>query len=174
MALVKYYQCRSGKVFERIVVPLDGSRLSAQAIPYASEMGKRFDAEVILVRVLSPSGLAIISQSTGMEDAVATDIIAQEARVQDVDNASNAKRYLMNWAQSLKAQGIKVSYQVTIGTPAKAIMEIAIAQQASLIVMMSHGRGWFKRAIMGSVADEILRGSLVPVLIIKTKEIDSK
>jgi nucleotide-binding universal stress UspA family protein len=67
-----------------------------------------------------------------------------------------------------------VSYQVTIGTPAKAIMEIAIAQQASLIVMMSHGRGWFKRAIMGSVADEILRGSLVPVLIIKTKEIDSK
>jgi nucleotide-binding universal stress UspA family protein len=67
-----------------------------------------------------------------------------------------------------------VSYQVTIGTPAKAIMELAIAQQASLIVMMSHGRGWFKRAIMGSVADEILRGSLVPVLIIKTKEIDTK
>jgi len=58
-------------VFERIVVPLDGSRLSAQAIPYAGEMGKRFDAEVILVRVLSPSGLAIISQATGVEDAVA-------------------------------------------------------------------------------------------------------
>jgi len=53
-------------------------------------------------------------------------------------------------------------------------MELAVAQQASLIVMMSHGRGWFKRAIMGSVADEILRGSLVPVLIIKTKEIDTK
>ena len=47
-------------MFERIIVPLDGSRLSAQAIPYASEVGKRFDAEVILVRVLSPSGLAII------------------------------------------------------------------------------------------------------------------
>jgi nucleotide-binding universal stress UspA family protein len=61
-----------------------------------------------------------------------------------------------------------------MGTPAKAIMELAVAQQASLIVMMSHGRGWFKRAIMGSVADEILRGSLVPVLIIKTKEIDTK
>ncbi len=161
-------------MFERIVVPLDGSRLSAQAIPYAGEIGKRFDAEVILVRVLSPSGLAIVPQTTGMESAVATDIIAQEARVKDVDNAANAKRYLMNWAQSLKTQGMKASYQVTIGTPAKSIMELVVAQQASLIVMMSHGRGWFKRAIMGSVADEILRGSSVPVLIIRPKEIDSK
>ncbi len=161
-------------MFERIVVPLDGSRLSAQAIPYAGEIGKRFDAEVILVRVLSPSGLAIVPQTTGMESAVATDIIAQEARVKDVDNAANAKRYLMNWAQSLKTQGMKASYQVTIGTPAKSIMELVVAQQASLIVMMSHGRGWFKRAIMGSVADEILRGSSVPVLIIRPKETENK
>jgi nucleotide-binding universal stress UspA family protein len=161
-------------VFERIIVPLDGSRLSAQAVPYAGEIGKRFDAEVILVRVLSPSGLAIMSQDTGLENAVATDIIAQEARVKDVDNASNAKRYLMNWAQSLKTQGVKASYQVTIGTPAKSIMEMAVAQQASLIVMMSHGRGWFKRAIMGSVADEILRGSSVPVLIIRAIDTDVK
>ena len=161
-------------MFERIIVPLDGSRLSAQAVPYASEIGKRFDAEVILVRVLSTSGLAILSQDTGFENAVATDIIAQEARIKDVDNAANAKRYLMNWAQSLKTQGVKVSFQVTIGSPAKSIMELAVAQQASLIVMMSHGRGWFKRAIMGSVADEILRGSLVPVLIIRATDIDTK
>ena len=161
-------------MFERIIVPLDGSRLSAQAVPYASEIGKRFDAEVILVRVLSTSGLAILSQDTGFENAVATDIIAQEARIKDVDNAANAKRYLMNWAQSLKTQGVKVSFQVTIGSPAKSIMELAVAQQASLIVMMSHGRGWFKRAIMGSVADEILRGSLVPVLIIRATDFDTK
>jgi len=80
MSLIEY-QCRSGNVFERIIVPLDGSRLSAQAIPYAAEVGKRFDAEVILVRVLANTGLAIISQATGMEDAAATDIIAQEARM---------------------------------------------------------------------------------------------
>ena len=161
-------------MFERIIVPLDGSRLSAQAIPYASEISKRFDAEVILVRVLSPSGLAIVPQATVMESTVATDIIAQEARMKDVDNAANAKRYLINWAQSLKTQGVKASYQVTIGTPAKSIMELAQARQASLIVMMSHGRGWFKRAIMGSVADEILRGSSVPVLIIRPKDTDTR
>ena len=157
-------------MFERIIVPLDGSRLSAQAIPYAAEVGKRFDAEVILVRVLPQAGLSFAAQGIVTEDAVATDIIPQEARMKDVDNASNAKRYLMNWAQSLKAQGVKVSYEVTIGTPAKSIMELAQAQQASLIVMMSHGRGAFKRAIMGSVADEILRGSHLPVLIVRPKD----
>lgn len=160
-------------MFEQIIVPLDGSRLSAQAVQFASEIGKRFNSEVTLVRVISPSAVAIVPQSTSMENIVATDIIAQEA-IKDVDNAANAKRYLSNWAQSLKAQGIKASYQVTVGTPAKAIMELAQAQKASLIVMMSHGRGWFKRAIIGSVADEILRGSIVPVLIIRAQDMGNK
>jgi nucleotide-binding universal stress UspA family protein len=157
-------------VFERIIVPLDGSRLSAQAVPYAAEVGKRFDAEIILVRVLPPAGLSLLPPSAGAEETEANDIIPYEARMKDVDNASNAKRYLMNWAQSLKAQGVKVSYQVTIGSPAKSIMELAQAQQASLIVMMSHGRGAFRRAIMGSVADEILRRSSLPVLIVRPKD----
>jgi nucleotide-binding universal stress UspA family protein len=161
-------------MFDRIICPLDGSRLSAQAVPYAGEVGKRFDAEVVLVRVISPSGLAIVPQATGTDSAITSDIIAQDARVKDVDNAANAKRYLINWVASLKAQGVKASYQVTLGTPAKAIMELTEAQQASLIVMMSHGRGSFKRAIMGSVADEILRRSSVPVLIIRPKGTDEK
>jgi nucleotide-binding universal stress UspA family protein len=157
-------------VFERIIVPLDGSRLSAQAVPYAAEVGKRFDAEIILVRVLPAAGLSLLAPSAAPEETEARDIIPQETRMKDVDNASNAKRYLMNWAASLKAQGVKVSYQVTIGSPAKSIMELAQAQQASLIVMMSHGRGAFRRAIMGSVADEILRRSSLPVLIVRPKD----
>ena len=157
-------------MFQRILVPLDGSRLSTQAVPYAVEIAKRFSAEVVLVRVISPSGLAIVPQATGMEAAVANDIIAQETRVKDVDNAANAKRYLVNWAQSIKSQGVKASFQVTVGAPAKSIMELVDSQWISLIVMMSHGRGWFKRALMGSVADAILRGSNVPVLIIRPKE----
>ena len=50
-------------MFERIIVPLDGSRLSAQAIPYAAEVGKRFDAEVILVRVLPQAGLSFLHRA---------------------------------------------------------------------------------------------------------------
>lgn len=161
-------------MFQRILVPLDGSRLSAQALPYSVEIAKRFDSEVILVRVIPPAGLVIAPQISAMEGSVATDLIAQEAQVKDVDNAAHAKRYLMNWVQSLKAQGVKCSYQVTIGTPAKSIMELIDAQQIELIVMMSHGKGWFKRALIGSVAEAVLHGSNVPVLVIRPKDIDKQ
>ena len=147
-------------MFERIVVPLDGSRLSTQAITYAIEVGKRFEAEIILVRVIPSPVLAI------------TD--GESSDSEDVDNASYAKRYLMDWDQSLRSQGVKVSFEVTFGTPAKAIMQLSEAQQASLIVMMSHGYGSFKRAIMGSVADEIMHHSSIPVLIIKAQNLGNK
>jgi len=80
-------------------VPLDGSRLSAQAVPYASEIGKRFDTELILcVYSLLRSGRC--TATTSIESALATDIIAQEARVKDVIMRLMPKRYLMNWAQA--------------------------------------------------------------------------
>ena len=74
-------------MFQRILVPLDGSRLSAQALPYSVEIGKRFDSEIILVRVIPPAGLVIAPQISAMEGSAATDLIAQEAQVKDVDNA---------------------------------------------------------------------------------------
>ena len=153
-------------MFERIVVPLDGSRLSTQAIPYATEVGKRFGAEIILVRVISAHGLAPVPEVQNAENSNSTDIMQTE-EIDDIDNAAYAKRYLINWAQSLKSQGVKVSYEVLVGNPAKAIMQLSEAQQASLIVMISHGKGAFRRAIMGSVADEILRHSSIPVLIVR-------
>ena len=153
-------------MFERIVVPLDGSRLSAQAIPYATEVGKRFGAEIILVRVISPDDLALVPEVQAADNSNSTDKIQRE-ETDDADNAAYAKRYLTNWSQSLKSQGVKASYEVLVGNPAKAIMLLAKNQQASLIVMMSHGKGAFRRAITGSVADEILRHSSIPVLIIR-------
>ena len=153
-------------MFERIVVPLDGSRLSTQAIPYATEVGKRFGSEIILVRVISPDDLAPVPEVQGMDNYNSTDLIQKE-ETDEVDNAAYAKRYLTNWSQSLKSQGVKASYEVLVGNPATAIMLLAKNQQASLIVMMSHGKGAFRRAIIGSVADEILRHSSIPVLIIR-------
>jgi nucleotide-binding universal stress UspA family protein len=154
-------------MFERIVVPLDGSRLSTQAVPYATEIGKRFGAEIILVRVISPDDLALVPEVQDADNYNSADIMQKE-ETDNVDNVAYAKRYLTNWSQSLKSQGIKVSYEVLAGNPAKTIMLFSKTQQASLIVMMSHGQGAFRRAIMGSVADEILRHSSIPVLIVRT------
>ena len=114
------------------------------------------------MRVILPAGPSVVSQAMSNEDT---------EDMKNVENISDVKRYLMNWAQSLKTQGVKVSYEVTVGTPAKVIMELAQAQQASLNVMMNHGRRWLKRAIRGSVTEEILMSSSVPVLIMRAKKV---
>ena len=157
-------------MFERIVVPLDGSRLSAQALPYATAIARQFSAEVRLVRVLTETTVAYIPQPGGPGDTLGADIISEQAHIKDVENAAHAKRYLMNWAKDLRDQGINASYHVLEGAPARTIMEFAAAERAALIVMMSHGRGRFKRAILGSVTDAIIRGGTVPVLVIRAKD----
>ena len=156
-------------MFERIVVPLDGSRLSAQAIPYASALARQFSAEIKLVRVLVETPVAYIPQPGGIGDTLGADIIGEQARMKDVENAAHAKRYLMNWAKDLRDHGITASYNVLEGVPARTILDFAAKENAGLIVMMSHGRGRFKRAILGSVTDAVIRGGAVPVLVIRAR-----
>jgi nucleotide-binding universal stress UspA family protein len=167
--VIVYYRLGELVMFERIIVPLDGSRLSAQAIPYASEIAKRFKAEIVLLRVVSNNNVTYLSSSRGIDNTAALEIIPQQMLVKDVENTAHARRYLMNRAKGLADDGFQVTYQVIEGAPARSIMDFAISSEASLIVMMSHGRGRFKRAILGSVTDAIMRGSIVPVLVIRAK-----
>jgi nucleotide-binding universal stress UspA family protein len=124
----------------------------------------------MLVRVVSETTVAYIPQPGGVGDALAVDIISEQVHIKDVENVANAKRYLMNRAKELRDQGINVSYHVIEGAPARSIMEFSIEQNTSLVVMMSHGRGRFKRAILGSVTDALIRGGSVPVLVIRAKD----
>lgn len=161
-------------MFERILVPLDGSRLSAQALPFALTIARQFDSEIMLIRIVSDTRVHLVPQTGIIGDTLAIDIISEQVHIKDVENVANAKRYLINRAKELRDQGIKVSYFVMEGIPARLIIEFSKEHQASLIVMMSHGRGRFKRAILGSVADAIIRGIDVPVLVIRPKDDEVK
>jgi len=77
------------------------------------------------------------------------------------------KRYLINRSESLKSQEGKASYKLLVENTVKAIMQLIESPASFIDRMMSHGKGAFKRAIMGSMADEILRHSFIPVLIIR-------
>ncbi|HEX9896664.1 MAG TPA: universal stress protein [Dehalococcoidales bacterium] len=159
-------------MFERIVVPLDGSRLSAQALPCATELAHRFNSKIMLVRVIPETTVAYLPQPRSVGSALAVDIISEQVHIKDVENAANAKRYLMNRAKELRDQNINVSYHVMEGAPVPLIIEFSIEQDASLIVMMSHGRGRFKGAILGSVTDALIRGGSVPVLVIRARDME--
>ena len=157
-------------MFERILVPLDGSRLGARALPYAVTIAERFDAEIILVRVITRAQGSFVSESAGISTPGTVNLIAEQTQTKDSENVAHAKRYLTNHTNQLKEQGLNASFYVIEGIPAPSILQFSKDEKVSLIVMMSHGRGWFKRAIMGSVTDAVVHGSNIPVLVIQHRD----
>ena len=79
-----------------------------------------------------------------------------------------AEAYVQGVAQRLRTEGMKdVETSVWYGAPAFAIVEAARAQRVDLIVMTSHGRGGLGRAVFGSVAESVLRGTTTPILVLR-------
>jgi universal stress protein A len=91
------------------------------------------------------------------------------ATAEDKRNASLAKQYLSRKTRELRSRGIKASYQAVIGEPADTIMKLARRKKSDLIIMSSHGKGGLKRAILGSVTDEVIRKAGKPVLVVRPK-----
>jgi nucleotide-binding universal stress UspA family protein len=67
----------------------------------------------------------------------------------------------------IRSQGIEGSYNVAVGNPARSIMKFSKRGHIDLVVMTTHGKSGLKRAIMGSVADAVIRESGKPVLVIR-------
>lgn len=156
-------------MFKRILVPLDGSRTSAQALPYAIEIAKRFGAELMLIHVVeaaTPSSGLRAPAGVGTSSTV-TEIAAEAAQAQDKRNVTRARRYLSEKLDSALQRGIKGSYHVVTGTPARSILEFCKKQKVDLVVLTTSGKGGIKRAIWGSVADQLIRDPSVPELVIR-------
>jgi nucleotide-binding universal stress UspA family protein len=154
-------------MFSTILVPLDGSDTAAQALPAAREMAKRFGSRIVLVQVLSTAGASLAlganAASGAMTDPSAiTGEVAEEVQV--------AMSYLSAAAEQLAAEGISTGYEVRDGSAADGIIEAATAGPADLIVMCSHGRSGLRRAVFGSVADEVMRKSGTPVLMVRASD----
>ncbi len=150
-------------MFERILVPLDGSRLSARALPYAAEIGQHFRGEVILIRVVPPSPFDPIGTYT-LPEVLQT--IEKNAHDKDRRNLANAKRYLKRKLKRIISKGIKGSQYAILGTPAQSIIDFSRSADVDLIIMTTHNKRGLKRALLGSVSDEVVRESGIPVLTI--------
>jgi nucleotide-binding universal stress UspA family protein len=163
-------------MFKRILVPLDGSRFGSRAIQYATDVAQRFAAEVILMQVVKPTTLvpATTGMAPGIEGLAPAEITVQAALEEDKRNAAYAKRYLSGKAREIRSQGIKVKYEVIIGEPAQSIKKFAQKGHIDLVVMTTHGKSGLKRAIMGSVADAVIRESGKPVLVVRPKSYSKK
>ena len=138
----------------RILVPIDGSELSEQAIAFAACMAPK-GAKFYLLRV-TPHAEAINGLWGGV---VATE--AQVAEMTAEDAAADLER-----ATVLIPKRFSVEAEVIAGDPADIIIQTAVRHTVEMIVMASHGRGAVGRWTFGSVADRVARESLVPVMIV--------
>ena len=149
-------------MFQKILVPLDGSKLAECALPYAEELAKGCNTEeVVLVSVTERiKGYRPIEDPSGaLEQRLIPEAVGKKER--------QAQRYLGKIAKALEAKGIRARTEVLLGNPAEEIAIFAKYNSADVIVMSSHGRSGPSRWTHGSVADKIFRASCVPVLMVR-------
>lgn len=142
--------------YQRVLVPLDGSELAEEVLPLVEKLAGPVDAEVTLLRVVEPisPGEAMASAGVLTPDA----LLAREI---------DAKAYVATVARRLAGKGIRVKPRVSVGPAAEAILAAVGATGTDLVAMTTHGRSAVARLLFGSVAEAVLRGSPVPVLLIR-------
>jgi len=138
-----------------ILVPVDFSSNSARALEYAHTLATRFEASLHLIHVCE-----VPSLTTGSMDAYA---IAYSNWSQQLGD--EAERELLKLVPKLA--GVPVSTEVLFGNPARAIVTAADGHGADLIVMGTHGHGPLMHALMGNVAERVVRTAPCPVLTIR-------
>ncbi len=157
-------------MFRKILIPLDGSRLSAGVVHIGVEIAKKFGSEIVVFRAVRPTPITTtMAGSEQMASPVTSQLIIESAKIQDRKNISKSNRYLSAKARSIKANGVKCDYATVIGDPAKSIMGFSKETGVELIVMTTSGKSGLKRAIMGSVADQVIRESGIPVLAVRPR-----
>jgi nucleotide-binding universal stress UspA family protein len=154
-------QLDSSPVFQRILIPLDGSALSEEILERALGLGTLMQAEYTLLRVVEPFTFPGYSPIAQMQD-LATQA-TQEACV-------SAQTYLDEVARRLRAAGAEVQIHTRVAElPAAAILDEARQHRADLIAMATHGRAGLARLLLGSVTDKVLRGTETPVLLYRPR-----
>lgn len=136
---------------ERILVPLDGSALAEAAIEASIDLGRGTPPKLMLLRA---------AEAHMLPGADPTD--------EQVAVVHEAEQYLAGVAERLERRGFKdVDTSVWYGPPAAAIIEATKLKKADLIVMSTHGRSGFGRLILGSVTESVLRGTTVPICVVR-------
>jgi nucleotide-binding universal stress UspA family protein len=133
-------------MIETILVPLDGSSLAETALPHARRFALATRAAVVLVRVVRGGRL---------DDMAPSEAVAE------------AERYLRSVAGDLARGGLAAQWEVILGEPVEGILFAAHNHGAGVIVMSTHGLTGLHHALLGSVAEAVLRAAHLPVLLLQ-------
>lgn len=160
-------------MYSKIVLTLDGSEVSHQAIPHAVTLAKQTGAEVILVQVIdSEAQVMIQTAGSAIEPMAVGQINADIARDAVAAEREEAQANLEAVKGMMASQGVaNVSTMVREGYAGDEIVKAADETKADVVVIATHGRSGIGRAILGSVADHVVRHSArASVLLVRAHE----
>ncbi|HWP06441.1 MAG TPA: universal stress protein [Polyangiaceae bacterium] len=143
----------------RILVPVDFSEPSRRALDYAAELARPLGATL---EVLHVAEIPAFVPSASLPEARASDL-SLFAVVRE-----SAGRLLAQFVGEAAERGIVVrASRLELGSPAQVITQVAVADGYDLIVIGTHGRTGLTRALMGSVAERVVRHAPCPVLSVR-------
>ncbi len=139
-------------MYRKILVPLDGSETSACSLDDVRAVtAGNPDAEIVLLMAAEP-----VKMELGF---------IQDKEESEKNIRAWSEKTLGEIKDRLADEGLNVSSIVIQGRPADAILDYAEKNGIDLIVMSTHGRSGPSRWAFGSVADKVVRSSIVPVLV---------
>lgn len=151
---------------EKILAPLDGSKVGEAALPYIEGLVAKLvaagEVEVTLIQVVS----SLVHYVVVGEEAVRAPYTPQEIE----QMKKNASQYLTEAGAALRLKGVTTKVRVAVGHAAEEILKAADELNVDMIAISSHGRSGLSRLAFGSVTDKVLHGSSKPVLVVRASK----
>ncbi|HEV3153827.1 MAG TPA: universal stress protein [Candidatus Baltobacteraceae bacterium] len=141
-------------MFTSILCPIDGSDTSLYALDMAADLAAEQGAQLTVCTVVNPSKASAMAFGDPAMSAACFDALDDEASAMVAD--------ALKAISQTKAQGVRLD-----GNTVDCIVHYATEQKCDLIVMGSHGRSGIQRALIGSVAEGVLRNANIPVLVVR-------
>ena len=146
----------------KMLLPVDGSELSLEAVRFAIRMALAgLRAEAVLANVQEPANLYEL-------------LVAHDPEVIQRVSSEAGLHALQSARALLDAAGVEYECEVAQGDPAHTIIDIAERFACDLIVMGARGNSALRSAMLGSVSNEVLHASAVPVVIVKPDEVGAE
>ena len=153
-------------MYERILIPLDGSKVGEAALPVIAELVAKLTPEakvevILLGVVIHLTHWVVVGEASAPIPYTDDEVKLIQQRVSD---------YLKKVGESLTKQGAVVSIKVSAGNAAEEILKAVDETKADMIAMSTHGRSGLSRLAFGSITAKVLRGASVPVLTVRAPE----
>jgi nucleotide-binding universal stress UspA family protein len=155
-------------MFNRILVPLDGSPLAERAIHHAKRFARIFGSNIILLQVLDPTSY---HENPKPVDPLSWQIRKAEADIYMNGVATRLRESLSeSTPEGMGIENIRVEYHIREGKPAENIVNFAHTEDIDLVVISTHGSGGLSRWNISSVTQKVINLVYLPVLLIRAYE----